>query len=257
MNAKEYLTWIEEWNPEQGFLNFWMSEEYINKKELVWSRNGDLAGWKESPTSEEWFFPPTTPDGLFYYNNNIFTGMSLSFSCSPYSEFLDYQFIYNPKDFLEMKGHKWATFRKNIKKYPQRTKGLLVYDNLDSHEEKQIENLILCWGEKKGDTIHDPELLIKYAMEGENRKGLYCNEELVGINIWDENFQYINYRYCIDNGEPFLNEYLRYLFYTDSEIQNKNKLVNDGGALGSEGLKKFKEKLNPVSILKVYSYKGT
>ena len=79
---------------------------------------------------------------------------------------------------------------------------------------------------------------------------------LVGMNVWDENFAFINYRYCIDDGAPFLNEYLRYCFYTHPTILLINKYVNDGGCLDSEGLKKFKMKLNPLAVYKVFSYKG-
>ena len=266
MNPSEYLKWIES---HQIPPNFWMSEEYITKKELFWSCGETVKGWKETPESEEWFFPPSVSTFLFdgmisYKHGDIFAGFALSASNCGNAIFLDYQFLYNPKDFLEMKGHKWATFRKNSRKYPKRTSSNLFYRDLNdlsnfdwtpSELNSDIDELCMNWSERKNHNIHDPELLVKYLYQGEHRKGLFDGDVLVGINVWDENFQFINFRYCIDDGEPFLNEYMRYLFYTDPEIQAKNKLVNDGGALDSKGLKKFKKKLNPTSILKVYSYK--
>ena len=61
------------------------------------------------------------------------------------------------------------------------------------------------------------------------------------------NCKYINFRYCFDNREViYCNEYLRLLFYRD--IAYKEKLVNDGGVLDNENLKRFKKKLNPIEI---------
>jgi len=42
-----------------------------------------------------------------------------------------------------------------------------------------------------------------------------------------------------------MGEYLRLQFYQALE---PDTLVNDGGALGSEGLERFKRKLNPVEV---------
>jgi len=75
---------------------------------------------------------------------------------------------------------------------------------------------------------------------------------LVGLNVWDENYAFVNYRLCIDNGEPYLQEFLRYLFYTQDVLATE-RWVNDGGSLGREGLERFKLKLNPVAVWKVFS----
>lgn len=261
MSPKDYLNLVQSQNLTP---NFWMSEEYIEKKGLVWCRDSKslLEGFKETSESNEWFFLPIY-DSMFWFNSNAIYCGFLRQDNSPYQDiFLDYQFIYDPKDFLNMEGHKWATFRKNVKKYPHRkTTGYPFYTNLYTDEDEdetknEIIEFITNWSIRKENKIYDPEILVKYALQGQHRKVLFFEERLVGINIWDENFKFINFRYCIDNGEPFLNEYMRYLFYTDPEIQNKNKLVNDGGSLDSEGLFNFKKKLNPIEILKVYSYKG-
>ena len=145
-------------------------------------------------------------------------------------------------------------FRKNIRKYPDRVGEFnLEYRKLSPREfEKDIEELVLNWGE--GRDLYDVEVLVRYAFQGENRYALLRHGKVVGLNIFDENFKFINYRYCIDDGTPFLNEYMRYLFYTSDEILKKQKLVNDGGSLDNEGLRKFKLRLNPVHIGYVYSY---
>ena len=89
----------------------------------------------------------------------------------------------------------------------------------------------------------------KEIFEGENRRFLRSKKgKIYGLNIWDENFQYINYRYCICGKEDFISEYMRLLFYTDSVILNKGKLVNDGGVLDNPKLRFFKDKLNPMQV---------
>jgi len=61
------------------------------------------------------------------------------------------------------------------------------------------------------------------------------------------------YRYCIaDPDEPFLDEFMRLLFYQRNAA---GKLVIDGGVLGRPGLERFKDKLNPVKKRPVYSRK--
>ncbi len=97
--------------------------------------------------------------------------------------------------------------------------------------------------------------MVKYVLEGENRWGLFANGNLVGMNIWDENYRFINYRYCIDDGAPDLNRYLRLKFYTHDIIISKGKYINDGGSLGDEGLREFKMRLNPYRVYTVTSYK--
>ena len=50
-----------------------------------------------------------------------------------------------------------------------------------------------------------------------------------------------------------LNQMLKGIF--NYKLSFINKYVNDSSCLDSEGLKKFKMKLNPVKIYKVFSYK--
>jgi len=125
----------------------------------------------------------------------------------------------------------------------------LTYVRFDNGE--SLADLLVQWAQ--GRTIFDPDTMIRTIMSSPNRKGLFQKDHLIGVNVWDENWKYVNYRYCIDDGSAFLNEYLRWLFYTDNEILDKSKNVNDGGSLDSDTLYKFKMKLNPIIIWKVFS----
>ncbi|HUV84158.1 MAG TPA: hypothetical protein VMV86_00530 [Methanosarcinales archaeon] len=240
--------------------NFWMSEEYVDKARLklveispleTFSFVSELSLIENKEDTFQYFFPPYNKELNLFYE---FVSCYCSFIDNETKDtsFLDYQYIYKPEDFLDLSGSKWRVFRKNIKKYPEKYPGKLQYvPIIGDILQNDIEDLILKWSE--GRTIYDTEVFIRYVFEGENRWGLFNNGKLVGMNIFDENFYFINYRYCLDNGTPFLNEYLRYRFYTDDVILKKKKLVNDGGSLDNEGLKRFKERLNPVYIGKVYS----
>ena len=236
--------------------NWWMSEEYIDKSGLVWTEEGSLKGFK-LPNQSEWFFPPLISGNGFVYCSDIYSGF-ISDVIYPDGIFLDLQFIYYPRDFLSLKGRKWKVFRKNIRKYPKRYSGCLAGRLAYMRIERTqclvaIKELLLQWAE--GREIFDNEVMVKFALAGKYRWGLFDDGQLVGLNVWDENPAFINYRYCIDDGTPFLNEYLRYCFYTHPTILLINKYVNDGGCLDSEGLKKFKMKLNPVKVYKVFSSK--
>src|SRR5574343_104996 len=170
--------------------------------------------------------------------------------------FFDFEFVYRPKDFLSLEGGKWQTFRKNIRKFPKRYSKQTVYSDSEVFcpTEEEIMNLFLSWMEKDPETsLHDPDIILSYLLEGDNR-GFLIDEDgqLLGINCWDYNWRFINFRFCFhDYSFPFLSEYLRYLFYTSDVCTNDSRLVNDGGSLGSPELYAFKSKLNPIKIRKM------
>ena len=173
-------------------------------------------------------------------------------------KFLDYEYIYNPKHFNDLSGGKWEVYRKNIRKW-------LISNTSWSYREsfqwKEVSTLLADWFERRKSTIEEAGMIATYGaygdeIEGIHRKFLYDGYgKLAAINIWDENWYYINYRYVLTVADqPHVDEFARYCFYTDREIQSKGKLVNDGGSLGNEGLERFKDKLNPVKKRKMYSY---
>jgi hypothetical protein len=247
--------------------NFYVSAEYFEK-----------AGLKEessevSPISfvmdEDWMVFPPINTKTFQLEALVFIGQKVWSDFPEWKpegwepKFLDLEYIYDPTDFLCMEGGKWQVFRKNCRKWPNRTKGNFHYHSIAKSfdVERMNEKLSIVlenWLESKSvdDKIMDDDVLLKYLFYGENRKILYDNTtwKIKGINIWDENYKYINYRYCICQPEEFLSEYMRWLFYTDSFIFNKNKLVNDGGVLDSSNLKKFKDKMNPLQVREVNSW---
>ena len=227
--------------------NFWMSEEYIRLAKLKWVEEDHLQGFKND--EGYWFFTPyntTTkefePIGLVGFQDEYLLGSQT---------FWDHEFIYDPKNFVSLSGNKWKVFRRHIRKLDN---PYWSYERLPDDEEmdKHVAALFLDWAE--GRELFDPEIFTKFVIQGENRFGLFLNGVLMGVNIADTNFKYINYRICVDTGEEFLNEYLRWRFYTSEWVQDQNKLVNDGGCLGSEGLKRFKMKLRPIEIKNIYVF---
>jgi len=174
---------------------------------------------------------------------------------SPKFEFLDNEYFFDPKNFSDLSGGKWETFRKNSRKWK---KGATNPYYSRFHKRNDVLILLAEWLEHKDKQCLDASIIVRFALTNNSdvkRAYLYDQDQLVAINIWDENYKYINYRYClVKQGEPYLDEYARLLFYTDPEIQVKGKLINDGGTLGSKGLEEFKDKLNPVRKRKVYSW---
>lgn len=169
-------------------------------------------------------------------------------------EFLDYEFLYNPASFLNLTGKKWATFRKNIRKWVNKHPNC-EYKDLSTIPSNEVLDVLSQWLTTKQEEIYDDGVMLLYLTEGDNRRALFENGELLAINVWDENPIFVNYRYCVCKPEPYLSEYARYRFFTDPYILSKNKLVNDGGVLDKESLLFFKKRLNPVSIRKVYSWR--
>jgi hypothetical protein len=242
MTPSEYISLLES---KKITPNWWCSEEYFQKAGLnIVVENNEVVILDD----DQQMFPSVSLNNNQTWGRNA-NGFWADFIEYPGKEFLDYEYIYDPKDFLNMSGNKWMTFRKNSRKFSNRCedKGLIYSDKFD---QKKLETLLLQWIERiPGDEIHDAETMTKFLIEGKNRKALTDSEGKVffGINIWDENFKFINYRYCMCMGVPFLSEYMRLLFYTDEEIQNKNKLVNDGGSLDRPELERFKDKMNPIN----------
>lgn len=222
--------------------NFWMSEEYIELSGLKFFESENTIGFLDD--DDFWFFP--------VYNSTlnafICIGNVTGFQNEPFGKFWDHEFIYDPRNFLNLSGNKWKVFRKNVRKHQEKD---WEYRKLESIEQDEVIQLFLEWVE--GKEIYDPETFTKFVILGRNRFGLFLDGELKGVNIADTNYKYINYRICFDTGELYLNEFLRWKFYTSEWVLSQNKLVNDGGCLGSEGLKRFKKKLQPIEIKDIYT----
>lgn len=266
MNEKNpYLELLEKGNITP---NFWCSDEYFKKANL--KEVESLVSPVLFVMDEDWMvFPPINTE-TFQLEEKVFEDQKVWSDFVEWkpegmkSQYLDLEYIYNPKDFLTMEGGKWSVFRKNCRKWPRRFgNGNLTYDWISLYPlfggytiDSELDEILLAWLETKpSEKIHDDKVLVEYLHHGKNRKALWDKKgKIYGINIWDSNYLYVNFRYCICRPEEFLSEYLRLLFYTDPHILEKDKLVNDGGILDSPNLQKFKEKMNPLRIRKVYSW---
>lgn len=253
--VKVYLKRAE----EQGIIpNFYLSEPYLR---LTKSKGVIREGWVWVECEGWVLFPPLDLDLTLRYKypkiKNVWSDFeNLIPKETTMSEFLDWEYIFHPWEFLRIEGGKWETFRKNVRKWPRNNGG---WEYTEREDERAAMSLLGWWFARKAESIQDASLILKYIggkHEGVHKKYLYTEEgKLVAINVWDENWFYINYRFCIiDKEQPHLDEFARYLFYTDPIIQSTKKFVNDGGVLGNAGLEKFKDKLNPVSKREVHSW---
>jgi hypothetical protein len=176
-------------------------------------------------------------------------------------EFLDYQYIYNQRELVRMKGPQYATFRKNSRKWPARTQLKLEWAPLSELPIEEAQYLCGEWIERHSEDLQDHETMLNYIFNTYcgNVEGLVDNYGILRAIVgWDGNNQFINFRYCITQpDEPFLEEYVRLLFYQKSYVLANGlyRFVNDGGVVDSEGLERFKDRLNPVYKLKTYSLK--
>lgn len=169
------------------------------------------------------------------------------------SSFLDYEYLFRAGDFLDLTGGKWSVFRKNARKWARYgANTLAIYRPIDRSED--VTGTLVEWllGRSEEEDISDSEMLLEYLPNMENLWGLFRGEELVGINGWDENWVQVNFRYCICLPEPFLSDYMRLLFFTSLSPET---MVNDGGVLGKPSLKFYKDKMNPVAVREIRTWK--
>lgn len=183
-------------------------------------------------------------------------------------EFLDWEYIFDPAHFQNMAGGSWNTFRKNVRKWPRENPEWIYTDDLIAWD--PLPPLMGDWLEDRATDTEDAELMLKMVFSARSdvgKKFMYNGKqtpgnsygELVGVNVWDINYKYVNYRLCIAKpGERFLDEFMRYQFYMDEWLWLSGKKVNDGGSIGRKGLERFKDKMNPYIKRKRYSLlKGT
>lgn len=258
------MLYLEELEKRKIDPNFWTSEEYFQKAGLKMMYEN---GWLFMEEGGVAVVPPLPIEPSAPFSREVWSDFHPT-EAPPFfgpliSTFLDFEYIYDPLHFNNMEGARWSVFRKNCRKWPQRNIGKIEYKRVPNLC-PGIYELAVNWltsmdnaGQKE---IHDGEVLLAYLYKGFNRKGLWLDGKLMGVNIWDTNYKFINYRYCIcQPDQPFLSEYLRWLFYTDRVIQLNRKqtgrLVNDGGVLDRPALKSFKDKMNPFHVRPVHSWK--
>lgn len=236
--------------------NFWMSKEYFEKANFK-----VILGQQALSVKDE--------QGCFVFPIIRFDGAVIPVSCwssfagdlflNHSKKFLDYEFIFNPAEFEDMSGGKWSAYRKNVNRFMKKNPKI-IYEYYNGRVDNNLEliNLFLDWILEKEEEfiIEDDEVIVEYLVNGFNRKVLRDESgEIIGVNVWDENYKYINFRYSFcKKSFLYLSEYLRYCFYIDPEIKKKEKLVNDGGVLGLPSLYRFKKKMNPIKINTIYGW---
>lgn len=168
-------------------------------------------------------------------------------------KFLDFEFIYDPANFTDISGERWRKVRKNL---GWTTQAIGPVETRGSCEPAAILEFFEHWvDDQKGAVWYDPSTMVGYLGDPE-RKGLYTFTEdgqLVGVCLWDENWKYINFRYClVKHGVNGLSDTSRLNFYRVMANEKPGKLVNDGGSLDRDSLYQYKLKLNPVEVNKIF-----
>lgn len=261
MDLGLYLHLLEKHGVEP---NFWCSEEYFRASGFK-TVEDDL-GYVAVVGDDQLIFPPIHREAGFPHLLLRSFGLDSVWSDFQGNHFqdwspdlLDLEYIYDPKEILAMEGSRFKTFRKNHRKIEkQYGADSLSYSRVEKDHrliQSDIDKLFIQWLENRGESeiIHDDSVLYHFITEGYNRAVLYHRDYgLLGINVWDENYRFVNYRYMICRPWPYLDEYMRWLFYSSLETE---KMVNDGGILDNPGLRWFKDRMNPIRVRNVYSWR--
>lgn len=225
--------------------NFFTSEAYWQA--AGWEeKRGVLYNWVEDGEGRL-MLPPANVCGLL--------------AKSPWADFpgyagvgyrypLDVQFVYDPRKVVSLEGHDRQVFRKNVHRFEREH----VEIGYRPAAEGEVLGCLSDWLEE-GQEVYDLETVLVYveACGPDRSRVLVADGMVVGANLWDENYRWINFRYSFQRRDvKCLSEYLRYCFYR--EATNGGKLVNDGGNLGSDTLDRFKRKLGPDIIDQIYTW---
>jgi hypothetical protein len=229
--------------------NFWCSEEYW--KHAHWREVGlKVCSWVEDGKYNT-MLPPIFNNGFIATQSPFWAGFA---GMEKMGKRLDYEFIYKPiSDLGDLPGKQWHTTRKNIHK-TQREHGMLAMRSTLPSDIEVIGEIMEEWvKENEIEILEDADVMYKFVMEGENRITLMIKDKIVGLIIFDENFKYINFRYCIVQPWPGLSDYARMLFHKAVFYRYPGMLINDGGCLDREDLFKYKKRLCPIEINSIWS----
>lgn len=256
MKAGEAIIYLNQAQKLGIIPNFWLCLQYLQFQKKARLVKNSLAMWIEE--EGKLLFPPLPTQKPLGNTKGFPTNVPIWSDFSNYSvgepiEFLDYEYSYYSTDFQNLSGGKWSVFRKNIRKWPNKNPNSKY--TMKPPRDEEIHDFFIRWLEARPDMeIHDPDTMIQYITKGNCRAFLYRDSgELVGINIFDiYDAKHVIYRYCIvAPNEPFLDEFLRYQFYS----WIPHRIVIDGGTLGSVGLERFKDRLNPFRKRMIFTRK--
>lgn len=218
--------------------NFFMSPKFLEV--IIKAEELEFNGYEILAKEGYYFIPPPNKavKGVYVdYEGYVGKGEKL---------FWDNEYIYNSKDVFEMKGRKYRVFRHNVNKFKENN------DDWDYKKGSWDDVLTVYeeWLKTQKEIYND---WIFYA-EGLPFKILYLKGEPVAFNVWDVGLKYIHFIFNHSLNIPFLNEFSRWLFYKEVYETYGEILINDGGDMGLEGLKRYKMKLNPVEVRKRYGW---
>jgi len=171
-------------------------------------------------------------------------------------QYWDHEFIYKPQIFSDLSGQHWRDVRKNLKWAREDLGEDTWLDSPGSILGEELDKLLQGWKPSDDAPVFAPETLVIYALEGKHRLALRGAKtgRLVALLIWDENWKYINFRYCLTiGGVRGLSDTARVAFHLYQSVRS-TKLINDGGSLGRTGLFKYKTRLNPVAVNSIYGW---
>ena len=229
--------------------NFWCSEELFRRAEWSTLRDFDLV-WVAD--SEGNIMLPVYSEAL--KKLSFKTQFEYGFAGFSGGTFLDYEYIYNPENFSQLDGGQWRKVRKNLGWATRYFIDNSIWPTITQEADPEAIAELL---DKALSDLEwfSPELALEYALYGDNRWFLINgkNKKIYAILCWDENWAYVNFRYCfVDPDIPGLSDYARTEFYRLISEARPGKLVNDGGSLDQPGLATYKRKLNPIKINTIY-----
>jgi len=172
---------------------------------------------------------------------------------------LDRQYMYEPSSVIQFQ-HAHHSFSDNVLKIQKRvqTLGLSHWWQEIPAGAPELLDLLCAWLAAYPDReIHDErvlELFLKEYIPGVEIMGWKRGDDLAGFSVVERWGQDCFYRYCFsDPNIPLLNEWIRYKTY-DVLHQKGVRWVNDGGDLDREGLARFKNRLGPSRVDRVYCF---
>lgn len=222
--------------------NFWCSQEYFWRAGIKFSVVGDS-------------YLASAPDGSLFLpilgKQGPLDGVEVfaAFPCMQIGQELDRQYIYTPGK-VNLSGNAWKPVRANVHRVQRKLGNLALWPMSPSEDVKRAALMLQAWSQKQGDQVYDPELMVDYLIDGDNRLALRDeHHNLHGILAWDYNYKYTNFRYCVvAQGVDGLSDVARLMFREWCGIHHPDRLINDGGDLDRPGLRRYKEKLQPIEI---------
>jgi hypothetical protein len=207
--------------------------------------------------------PPQDWPPLFDFIWADFTG-GVNAPAGYQTSLMDYQYIYDQTLMAEAAGPAFATFRKNARKWPARSGLELESVAVVRVPGAQAQELCGEWLEAHQTVVQDVPNMLTYLLNpppGALVRGMLDNYGyLRALIAYDINYRYVNFRYCITRpNEPFLEEYVRMLFYRSPVAQMNvgRRLINDGGVVDNPGLMNFKDRLNPIRRFESHTWTKT